>query len=368
MISLFKTYPSGSSGVLLPNNWQYIKTGFQYNLEKVKTFYHIYPLLINANHFLVRLIESIEVPMSQELERYYTNVDTIALNVSMNLRMTSARYKGTTFDGIFYGKGSTELLLATDDYFDYNYVNENWDRVSAIKVLLHPKSDMDMSIPVGKSYTQERGLSVIEINVPKLMVQYRAFVNAQSNNLSGVDKSIYQFIGGYVLPNMLDSHNEIALFNRIYKAAFGTLNDGTNESVFRHSFVMPNYVPFLDIAIKNILGNINVGLKTFPNVLKTLPSFHSVNMYKDLIMPDIVATTQVDWLLVASRMKVVDFLLKVTGQKAAATNQGILNQIIRCYHSNNVSNMLSEMLPTEIVEEQKLYQQHLLDAAGLSYA
>lgn len=361
MISLFENYPKGSTGVVFPPQWNYIKSGINRNIEKVKTFYQLYPIAVPSQHFLVRLIESIEIPMDLTLDRYYSNVDAIALNVSMAMRMTSARAKGKCFNGIFYGEGSTEVLLAVDDYFDYQYVNDNWESVSAITTLMHPKSDMDLILPFGKSYSNEHGLSVIMINIPMLMVQYRAFRNKQPMSLSGAPKSIYQFIGGYVIPNMLESQTEIALFNRIYKAANDN-NDGNNETAFKHSFNLPYFNPQLDLAIKHILGNIKVGLKIFPTILKTLPSFKNNNLYQSLLMPDVIATTQVDWLLMITRMKVIDFLIKTTGYEARLKNQAILNQIQRSYHINNVSSMINQMLPQSIGDEMAIYQKHLLDA------
>ena len=79
-------------------------------------------MAVESSHFLVRLLQSITVPQSQNIERYYDNVDAISLNVSMALKMTSAISKGEMFDGVFYGKGNPEILIAHNVYLPSTHV------------------------------------------------------------------------------------------------------------------------------------------------------------------------------------------------------------------------------------------------------
>ena len=82
-------------------------------------------------------------------------------------------------------------------------------------------------------------------------------------------------------------------------------------------------------------------------------------------MPDIEPNMQVDWLLIISRMKVIDFLIKIAGYQADDKNQSILNQVERTFHINNVSNMIYQMLPEDALNEQLGYYQNLLRASGI---
>lgn len=358
MLSIFNKYPSGETGIALPTNWDYIKTGYLRNLQKVKEFYQTYPSYVNSSHLLVRIIESFAVSTDLPLPQYYRAVDAMSSKIAMTFKMTSPYFKGKQHEGVFYGDGSTEILLLVDDYFYYNQINDDWQNAKSVYPIMHPKSDMDLIVPNGKSYSKEKGLSVIGINLAMLMVQYRAFVKAQP---SADARTITQFIGSFVLPNMLDAHLDIALFNRLYKASYG-INDGFGETHYRHSFTMPHYTAHLDHAIETILENIRVSVPLFSTVLKSVPAFGNTNIYQSLILPDIAPSMQVDWALIAARLKVYDFLIKMTGQYASIKNQDDLSQILRAFHINSVRSMLEQMLPSNVTEELSVYTEHLMQA------
>lgn len=361
MINFFEQYTPGNTAVVTPPQWHYLQTGYLKNLEKVQEFYKLYPIAVNAGHFLIRLLESIDVDMDTPINKYYKYVEAKAQNLSMSLGMTSAIAKGEMFKGLFYGPGNTEVLLSVDIYTNPEETYKNWENVSAVYPLLHPKSDMDFILPFGEKTSGESGLCVIAVNIPQLAMQYRAFRDAQVDNLSGISKSIQQFIGGYVIPNMLPAQTDLALFNRVYNRLF-KMDDGTNRVYRKHSFNLPFYDAHLDVAIDHILENISKGELEFDHVLKSIPAILNKDMLEVLVMPDVTATTQVDWALCATRLKAVNFLIKADRGYAAMKNQAILNQIIRIYRNNNVGNMIHAQFPRSIVSELNDYMDIILSA------
>ena len=364
MISLFTHYQAGQQALVHATNWPYVRAGIHRNLQRVLTYNRIYPTAVESAHFLIRLLESIGISMNLPTNTYYDAVDHEALGIAMTLGMTSQKSKGKIFEGIFYGHGSHEILLAVDDYFSATDVTDYWQNAEAIKPILHPKSDMAMLIPNGKVYSEEKGLSVIAINITMLAVQYRAFCMGQVSGDPA--RNLPQFIAAYVLPNMLKAHLEIALFNRIYRAAYG-YSDSANLVNRHHPFIQAHYENQLDQAIRRTLDNVEAGVKYFPTILKTLPSFFNKDMYASLILPDVHATMQVDWCLVVARMKVVDFLLKASGYQADIKNQEEINYLLRAYRINNVSSMMEQQLPKSILLEQMKYQEDLLKACAIPH-
>ena len=355
MISLFEYYPEESTGVVFPPNWNFIKSGYLANVEKVKEYYKLNPIILNSSHFLIRLLESIAVPMDVSLANYYDSVDAKAGRIAMAFGITSPISKGTVFEGIFYGKGSTELLVLDDTTIDANDADTNWTNVSAIIPLLHPKSDMDILLPTGIAYSKEIGLSIFSINISLLAIQYRAFLNAQD---PANPNPITTFIACYVLPNMLSKQTEIAFFNRFYNSVYN-IKDGRDLTHQHHKFVLPNYTTYLDVALPVIKKSIESGVKRFETVLKTIPAFDTINVYQALIMPDIAPTMQVDWLLTIARLKVINLLITLTGDQAYSKNNVCLIQVMRTFHINSVSSMIIAMLPNSVVEELKVYHSRI---------
>jgi hypothetical protein len=329
----------------------------------VQDYERTYLRAVPADHYLVNVILGIQVPMDLELSRYYANVDALNLKYAQGLGFTSSINKGSYRKGVFYAD-SVEIHLAVDDSFDYKEVHDNWENAVPVKPLLHCKSDIGLVPPRGKYYSDETGLCVIEFNLTKLMVMYRAFVLSQKNNLSETSESVMQFIAGYVLPNMIPAQTDLAVFNRAYNKLFG-IDDGKNVVHYKHPFLPSNVDTQFDYAITQSLENIAVSPRDFDLILKTVACVYSEDLDEALLMPDVAATLQVDWCLIAARIKAVDFLVKAAGVWALATNKTELNHIVLAYRRNSVSQMLDQMLPQATVNELDAQRARVVEAARM---
>lgn len=354
--------PDLNIGILSPPNWEFIKTGVKENISIVKNYYtnHIRPT--KSNHILVRLLHSITVPMSLPLDRYYSNVDSINLNMSMVFKFTSSIYKGTVHRGNFMGANNPEIILAIDEPFDFDKVNNDWKNVCAIKPLLHPRSDLNYQLLNGVQHSNEYGLSVFCINITMLMVQYRAYLlNELAINKENPRGATY-FIAAYVIPNMLEQQVELSLFNRIYNQVKGINSNNDNRA--KHPFALQNYKPFVNTAIDKTIEYLNRSSKSYKNIFSTLPSFYNDNLYHSLLIPDILTTRQVDWVLVASRLKMIDFLISVSDDELLSKNQLQMNQVLKALRINNVNKVFLEMMPEDVFYSNQTYVDTILEVMG----
>ncbi len=341
----------------LPPKWNYVKTGLAINLERVLTYNRLYPFALPGQHFLVKLLAAIAGSLATPLERYYDRVDSLALGLSMTLGMTSSYNRGRVHDGVFYGEGCTEVLLLDDDYFDYFKAHERWQEAQPIKVLEHPKSDLRFLPPLGRTTSPEQGLVVISINIAMLAVMYRAF-ELQKQRVGGT-KSMYHFLGGWVIPNMLRSHVDIAVFNRYKRGALG-ISDHQNEPTLGHPFRLAEYGYIVDECVQWSLEHVKRQHRNFHTTLSNLPAVRAPNMLHALLMPDMPPTLQVDWALHAARLQAIVFLLQVCRPTAAATDRDTLSRIVRAQARNNVMGMIQEMLPPHL-SETMVYQMRFIE-------
>jgi hypothetical protein len=356
MIELFRTLSKDALGVLRPPAWTFVQQGLQRNVKLIQQHHHTYPRPVKSTHVLIRLLSAIAVPRALPLERYYANVDAIALNAAMALRLTSSISRGSLFRGVFYGTTTPEVLLATDDRFDFEAVHANWRTTQAVTPLLHAKSDLNAFLPAGLDTSKEDGLAVILVNVPMLAVQYRAFLLEQQALES--PQTVMQFIGGYVLPNMLPSHLDLCLFNRAALALSGKA--APPPPLVRHSFALTNYDRAADACLAQALDNVQKSSLNFRAILSALPAVYAPSQYEVLQLPDLAPTRQIDWALVLCRLKAVDLVFTAAGDQLQAKNQAVINQMARALSMNDTRNSLRENLPAELFFEAQTTVQRIL--------
>ena len=361
MYRLFNIDPDHSVSVHSPPNWKLIHEGLSRNLAKVIHYYRRSPIAVNSSHLLVRLLHSITVPQSQEISRYYDNVDAIALNVAMALGLTSSIYTGRVHNGTFYGKGNSEIIIAHNDYFDYQWAHDNWKTLQPIKVVRQPRSDLMLNVPDGRNTGVEEGVVVVTINITMLAIQYRAFrlEEARFSMISGENqRSIYQFIHMYPLTNMLFSHMDSVIFNRLRNLEVGA---PMGESTKPHSFALLNYEKYLNEYQTKLLELLRDRSRNFYNVLKNIPLIVKPSLAEYIVMPDVAATRQVTWAFTIGALPVLEFLFRTAKDSVLRTNAREVNRIVDRIHRYRQSGTMREVLPSELYVEYESTIDRLLE-------
>lgn len=330
MLDFFNTPDIFSQGTITPNTWPYIKQGLLRNLDAVKKYYYDKPFAVKSNHILIRLLNNLGVSYNINLERFADIVDAKANNISMNFKMSSPIYRGNIFRDIFYGGDIDEIFVCDDDYFDVYSVYNNWKTTSAVKVLYHPKSDLDLLLPNGKYIGTESGTAVISINIAMLAVQYKAFLDKEYKiMLAGESpRSTAHFIHMYVLPNMLDSHLDIALFNRAYNLL---TNSQMGVSIKKHVFFTTNYSDQVDNAYKYLIEYYKTNDRSYKTILRSFPCVSYEDFESLLRLPELAPTRQIIWVNVLSRIRAIEFLVKLSKSNNNSFNKNFNNIFLRYF-------------------------------------
>jgi hypothetical protein len=369
MHTLFNLVPRALQGIQHPALWSYVRDGLRANVGQVIRYYRANPQAVKSDHLLVKLIQSVDMSLSLNYERYYSLVDASSLDLSMTLKLTSSLYKGQVWDGVFYGPGSDEVLIVHTDSFDIDKARKDWQNVTPVRVLRHAKSDLYLNLPDGQRNTTESGVSVIAINLPLLMCQYYAFRQAywiddksRHNDSGQIDpRSIMMFIHMYVLPNMLFSHLDQALFNRIHNLADGK---PMGQSIKRHPFALIDYSQKVDMVYGQVLGNLRGQEKNLVGILQSVPAAARLNMEEAARLPDMAPTRQVMWALAVSRLPMLDFALGMTHERAMTKNQSEVNEIDRTLYRWKVARIFEGVMPKDVQADVIKELNTILDKAN----
>ena len=307
----------------------YLKPALERNVETVITYYRRSPFAVKSQHFLVRLLHAITTPKSQELLRYYDNVEASALNIAMTMGMTSPISRGNLFNGIFYGPGNVEVLIADNTPFDPVAADADWENLEPIRVLRHPRSDLTMNIPNGKNTGIEEGLVVVSVNIPLLAIQYRAF-RQEENRLAFItganQRSIMQFMHMYPLTNMVRSHMDVVMFNRMDRMIRGL---PMGETTQKHPFYLIDYSKELNLFHERTIESLQDTAKGVYDTLRSIPAVTKENLVEVMDLPDMAATRQVVWALVLARLPALNFLFRMAKDGPSTKNGMEVNTIKR---------------------------------------
>lgn len=362
-LTLFRSTSPITHATSAPPQWPFVQRGFMRNIEKVVNYYKLARLPIRAQHILTRLLMSITVPKSLDLERYYANVDAVALETAGALGLTSSINPGRLFKGMFYGIDSPEMIIAVDDHFDFQYVHDNWEDAVSVYPLQHPKSDLGIQYPNSRQYSPEYGLSIIVVNVPMLAVQYRAFMLEQMTKDLEFRLSLGRFLGGTVLPNMIPAQEDICFLNRIIRRYYSIENDD-NIPLIKHPFVLSNYEYYMDNCIDQLISILKQGDPIFERMLQTIPSLNGGDIHSRLLTPNVMPTRQIDWLITFSRLKIYNFLIDVSGRHARAANARSLSEALRTFSLYDSYDIMQQRLPAGITQEAEAYVANIEAVTG----
>jgi hypothetical protein len=364
-MQLFFNTPSPISyGVLRYTRWDYVRNGLLRNLETTQNYYYDRIYSVKGNHFIARLINTINVSHNFELERFYDIVDAKANIIAGAMRMTSSLQRGSLFDGVFYGQGCTEIVMNDSNSFDPFYVFKNWKTTQAVKVILHPRSDLSLMLPNGKTTGTETGLAVISVNIPMLAIQYKAFAANQINMNVEDDiglQTVAHFVHRYVLPNMLPSQLDITIFNRISNILNGA---PMGESTRAHPFMLVDYSAIANQVQTEIVKDMVGRNMDYKSITATIPAVTKPNMEQVLTIPDNAPTRQVLWAEVLSRIGILQTIVTMGGNESIHKNMTILNAFAREFKQYQSDKAISFALPRDIYLDTFEQMQEIAKLAG----
>lgn len=322
MYKLFSAPKRGFGGQSLPPRFHDVQAKLAHDVEHIITHYRSNTYAMPVQHILCRLILAIDIPLHYPLEQYYEAVSKRYRSVASGLGMITPLSAGKWFHGLFY-HGCPELILA---YEGENRPAESmkvWMDIQAVKVLEHPVSNLKLMLPSGVKHNTERGLVVIGIDVPLLMLQYRAFYQQQvyrAEQTDGQVLGVTHFLLRHVLPNMLKSQTDLVLMNRLMNLHYGA---PMGDSLRKHSFYISDYSDWMDAALEKVLAKVTTTRTHYADVLTQIPK-----VFRDFPteMPSMPPVFQVWWALFLARSRMITFLLDL-GDLNRGYNQGLVNDL-----------------------------------------
>lgn len=330
----------------------YVREGMVTEIAKVIGYYRERSLVVRNDHLLVRLLKHLNVSMNRDLRNYADTASDRLASVSRVMQITSAVNVGKVIQpGEFYGD-NPEIIIADDTEFDYEEAMKDWKNLEPIKVHRHPFTDMSVAVPAGEyKGSNEKGLIVLSVHFAKLAIQYRGWYMSERSQADGSTESMAQFVRRYPVTNLVRSHMDVALFNRLAALKKGALVAPYNRV---NPVYQIDYSSRIDAALQKYIDNVLGTQRTFEEYLLNLPSFRGESMLETFALPRVVPTRQVEWALVLARLPLIFFLLSVGGDKQHPANRQYLNRIKETLWAIRNDRGIANIVPPGIFREFKV--------------
>lgn len=325
-ILLFDRLPTGSLARKVPGTWNQIQTIHTENLTTLRKHYGSLALPCKALNPLIRLILATDVPRDLDLDTYYSLLQDDFYTQPQFLGWTTAYSPGKPVVGAFYSPDQPEWLLAVDEPFDAQWVHDNWRSARSVYPLIHPKTDLGYQYPNGKHWSSEMGMTVIAVNTAMFMVQYRAYYQEEmAKPAAERTGTLNRFIGGTILTNMIRTGMEISWINRLMAHYYQ--REYVKGSPRRHMVNLLGIEPHLDATMEGVLKAMQASPHAFESVLANLPGL-TQRSHRTLLWPDQQSTRASQWLLHASRLPYLLFLLDLRSDVETNPDRQMLRQAL----------------------------------------
>ena len=326
--------------------------------EKVIQYRRGLPRKVGGQYLLLRLLESLDINMSLSDQDYVWAIEDIALRLSNSFHMTSMWGHGSPFTpGIFYGDGVKEVLFVCTDQFDIPQARLQWEELMPIRVMSHPYADFTLPYLDGTGDgLKGEGWAVVVINLPMLAFQHKCWWEKYVKGNPDSPPGLNLFFNRFPLANLLRSHMDITLLNRVMAMDMET-------PILKQEDPNPFYVGYqqsgqTDRMIQQALVFMQRSNLSFDDLLDCIPQTAVPNVHEWLGLPDITFVTQVEWAIFVARLPVMGWLLAHDAKtRSSFNNQYIVNirhwvqrmQNGRFYHQGLRGQLLEDVL--HIVEQ-----------------
>lgn len=323
-----------------------IKRRYLEELSKIKDYYRNRDRAVNNRHILARLVNTLAPSIDLDDVEYFKNVSINAPYIAKQFNIVSNIHNGTILESTFYANNSKELFLYVNNIRDPFSFKNNWLDAESVRIIYTENTDLDFHIPFGNKDFREPTLTVFEIDIVAMLMQYKYWCISRLKN--GMSTNPNVFVATIVIPNTLNNMLDLTIFNRyltLYK--YGVCK----AFAIKHPFNVLDFSSNVDRILLDIIKHTSDKSMPVEQILNIIPTIVNDNMLEALKINSSFFTRQSYWVLWVSRINYISTLLDLLGKKGIARNRlyaNILPVEIRLLQNRNTD--LYAKLPEGILD------------------
>lgn len=289
------------------------------NVNRQIEYYQSNVRAVRNDHPLVQALKHLPSYTENPVDLFNTAYGRFPY-LSKNFKFTTEYNKGSFKAHQVYSTKDSMIYSMSDYIRPYQAVSD-WKSLTPLKCLWLDSSFVDMSVP-NNLLNDEDKFSSVSIDLPLLSLMYKGFKESMVNSelVLGED----QFIATYVLPSILPTQVDISCVSATMAVFEGTYS---TQSRVNTSIYLPSYSSEFHKIALHALNRIEGSKMQYIHMLQSIPCVYQASALDALVLPDFAPTTQVEWAMLATRLKVIDFLLEVGGKPGRDANKGFIQTL-----------------------------------------
>lgn len=293
------------------------------DLNELVMYYNDSNYYLKNNHLLVRLVMLIVPNPELELFKFIKTVESNINRIVKILDMSNPLHTGRVHNGIFYGDNSNEILISVENRIPIEHIIDDWKRIESVKVIYHEDYTLDLDLPNGSNRFNMDALSIFEINILALALQYKMWYMEIVNDLDAISNNA-SFISRYVIPNILYSHLDIVIFNRLV-AIYNNIDLPNRD--FKHPVDIRNPEHLIDRMLAYQLKYLEDKSIDYGQFLYNIPSFNSDTLLDQLSNTNYPDTKQIRWCKLLSTFNIIQNVILIAGPKSYSNNKELITRL-----------------------------------------
>lgn len=321
MYTLFNDPSDPAQGVQQPSSFALVRKRLRKNLIDAIRYARNSTYAVPSNHILVSILNDLNANPNVNLIEYYDIVTKRAQGVAKANKISSALQRGSIRpDGLFYGDNTTEIHVLMDTPINIFQLEDAWKRMQPLRVLRHPRTSLSINALDGSESFEEDGIAVIAIDIKLLAMQYYMWYKEQKEENPEFFQTTRQFVYQYPLTNMLISHHDVAISNRM-----AAIFKGNGVSPFENiwPFYMTDHSANVDKYLFDRIETMMSKARVFDEWLHYPNMVTAKTMYDVVRLPQTLVTRQNAWAFNIARVPYLNLLLEMENECGTFRNSNI---------------------------------------------
>ena len=340
MLKLFTGHKDETQyGIRTDSRLNTIKKKYKHDLDKTLNYFLHKESASKSNHFLARILKHGYKDIKSDVWEYDRQVSENIPSLIKLFKITSNYTVGDVFDSEILGENSKELFLAVDSQLDDYYIKKNWRTVRPLKILDHEMIDFTLSVPNHTTDFVVPTFTKFSLDLRLLFIQYKFW--AEDRGFMDMDTDPSYFINQVVLPSLISDVFDISIIN--YIEYLLDIEFRIERDDFKLPFIIVDYRDKLKDIIKDYVDHITNKKDQYEKTLESILLVFSTNLYEQGHLGLVFANRKSKWLVLTSRLKLMNLLIVLGGDKAMKRNTEHIHDFTKHYsllkNDNSVENV-----------------------------